>query len=71
MEQISELGTWLGFPLISGFQPFSSHGTQKLITKFLWHTKNIFFANLTKNSYTFDLLTPLAIVVLAVVIFFI
>ena len=28
--------------VISEFQPFSSHGTHKLITKILQHTKNIF-----------------------------
>ena len=25
------------------FQPFPSHGTHKLITKILWHTKKVFF----------------------------
>ena len=40
------------------FQPFLSHGTHKLITKILCHTKNIFLANLTKNRYNFDIFTP-------------
>ena len=29
-------------PINRGFQPFSSQGTHKLITKILWHTQNIF-----------------------------
>ena len=36
----------------SNFQPFSSHGSHELISLILQHTKkNIFFANLTKNSW--------------------
>lgn len=31
------------------FQPCSSHGTQKLVMKILWHTKNLFFDNLRKK----------------------
>ena len=40
----------------SYLQPFSSRGTQKLITKILQHTPNIYiFAILTKNNrYNFD-----------------
>ena len=54
----------------SDFQLCSSHGTHKLITtKSLWHTKNMFFADLTKNRYTLDSFKLLAIVVLAVVLF--
>ena len=42
---------------VCDFQPCLSHGTHKLITKILWHTKNIFLANLTKNRYNFDSFT--------------
>ena len=45
---------------ISDFQPFSSHGTRKLIIKILWHSKKyIIFANATPpNRYNFDSVTP-------------
>ena len=44
----------------SNFQPFSSHGTHKLITKILRHTKNTFFADPTEKyrKYNFDSFTP-------------
>ena len=42
------------FIYTSDFQPFPSHGTHKLIMKILWHTKKVFFANLTNNRYDFD-----------------
>ena len=51
------------------FQPFSSHDTHKLITKSLWHTKNIFFANPTpQNRCNFGSFTLTAVLVLVVVI---
>ena len=55
----------------SNFHPFSSPDTHKIITKILQHTKNVFFANLTKNRYNFDSFTPdgYCYVGLAVVIF--
>ena len=34
----------------SGFQPFSSHGTHKLVTKISWHTR--------KYKYNCDSFTP-------------
>ena len=51
---------------ISDFQPFSFHGTHKLITKTLRHTKKYIFADPTqkigmiflKNRYDFDSFTP-------------
>ena len=49
----SEMTTTLVFHY-SNFQHFSSHGTHKLITKILWHTKKHFFADLTKKRYNFD-----------------
>ena len=39
---------------INDFQPFSSHGIHKLLNSAA-HPKNVFFADLTKNSYNFDL----------------
>ena len=36
-------------PLHQQFQPFSSHGTHKLITKILQHTKKYTFYNLSKK----------------------
>ena len=37
------------------FSTFLSHGTHKLITEILWHTKKyiILFADVTKNKYNF------------------
>ena len=52
---------WESLPtllLVTNFQPCSFHGTHKLITKILQHTKNCIFANLTNNRYNFDSLTP-------------
>ena len=46
------------FRVTQAFQPFSSHGTQKRITKTLHYIKNIFFTDLTKNGYNFDSFTP-------------
>ena len=46
-------------PQSSDFQPFSSHGTHKLITKILWHTKKYIFCWFDKKYfyfYTFQLL---------------
>ena len=55
----------------SDFQPFSSHGTHKLITKILWHTKNSIFADLTREiGITLIHSHQTAIVVLAVIMFF-
>ena len=60
-------------PQGSDFQPFSSHGTHKLITKILQHTKKhiIFFASLIKKKIGMILIhSPgTAIVMLAVVSF--
>ena len=56
----------------SNFQLFSSHGTQKLITKILWHTPKYSFCWSDWNSGIILIyLHQMAIVVLAVVIFFI
>ena len=56
---------------ISDFQPFSSHDSHKIITKILLHTKKyVFFANLTKNRYSFDSFTLDGFCCMAVVIFF-
>ena len=52
----------------SDFQPFASHGTHKLITKVLWHTKNIFFCQSDKKRYIFIYSHWMVTVVLAVVI---
>ena len=44
---------------VSDFQPFSSHGTCKLITKILLHTqKNFFCWSGKRNRYDFDSFTP-------------
>lgn len=32
------------------FNFFLSHGTHKKVTKILWHTKNVFFVDLTKKK---------------------
>lgn len=37
----------------SAFSTFPSHGTYKLLTKLLQHTKNIFFCRSDKNTYNF------------------
>ena len=37
------------FSCICDFQPFSSHGTHKLITKILWHTKKYIFCQSDKK----------------------
>ena len=57
--------------LISVVQPFSSHGTHKLITKILRRTKNGIFCRSDKKKKSKILIHPhwTAIVVLAVVIF--
>ena len=55
------------------FQPFSSHGTHKLLTKILQHTKKciLFFANLTKKIGVIMVHSQwIATVVLSVVIFY-
>ena len=50
----------------SDFQPFLSHGTYKLITKLLWHMKNVIsFANPMKEiAIIFIHLPQTAIVVI-------
>ena len=55
----------------SDFQPFSSHGTRKLITKVLWHTKTYVFYCPSEKKIGIILIHShqMAIVVLAVVIF--
>ena len=54
----------------TNFQPFSSQGTHKLITKIPQHTKNIIFTDLTKIRYNFDSFISDSYFVLAAVIFF-
>ena len=58
----------------SDVQPFSSHGTHKLITKIQQHTPKyvIFWANLTKKKIGMILVHSqwTAMVVLAVVVFY-
>ena len=59
--------TWV---YTSDFQPFSSHGTYKLITKILQHTKKYVFANPTKIIGIILIHSHhMAIIVLAVIIF--
>ena len=52
------------------FPAFSSRGTHKLTTEILWHTRNIFFADLTKKIGIILIHShQAAIVVLAVALF--
>ena len=55
---------------LSSFQSFSSYGTQKTITKILWHTKKYSFCYSDKNRYNFDHSHQMPIIVLAIVIFY-
>lgn len=65
---LDKLGSSVSYS--SNFQAFSSHGTQKLITKILQHTKNIYiFADLKKIGVLLIHLRWTASVVLVVVIF--
>ena len=58
---------WFGF---HDFQPFSSHGTHKLITKILRHTKiDIFFADLTKKIGIIFIHSQQTAIVLTAVVF--
>ena len=61
------VGSSLTVPQSSDFQPFSSHGTHKLITKILRHTKNIFLTK--KKGIILIYSHRTAVVVLAAVIF--
>lgn len=66
----SSMGVWS--PYTSNFQPFSSQGTQKLITKILQYSKKSvkFFADLAKKiGNIFIHVHQMVIVVLAAVIF--
>ena len=53
-----------------GFPPFWSPGTHKLITKILWHTKTIFLPIWQKIGIIFIHSHLMAVVVLAVVVFY-
>ena len=59
---------WLFYSLFRDFPPFLSFGIHKIITEILRHTKNILFCQSGKSRHHFNSFTPMALVVLPVVI---
>ena len=58
------------FQFSSNFQPLSFHGTHKLITKIMWHTKEYYIFYQVDKKCIILIPSPWTAIVLAVVFFF-